>query len=156
MTDKAAGVRFVLRLTMGFTCLWPFLDKLFGLGFATPPGRAWLDGVSPTAGFLQYGAEGPLMSMYQAMAGSAVVDWFFMLGLLGIGLGLILGVMVRIASWGGVVLMVLLYLALIPPENNPVLDEHVIYALVFLSFALNPPDNWWGRNEAVRRYPWLR
>ena len=29
-----------LRIVMGWIFLWPFLDKTFGLGFATPADRA--------------------------------------------------------------------------------------------------------------------
>ena len=58
----------VLRLMMGFTFLWAFLDKLLALGFAT--GRnpetgaidffgdaAWISGASPTEGFLSFGVH---------------------------------------------------------------------------------------------------
>lgn len=33
----------VLRITIGFYFLWAFLDKTFGLGFATPAERSWID-----------------------------------------------------------------------------------------------------------------
>jgi thiosulfate dehydrogenase [quinone] large subunit len=41
----------------------------------------------------------------------------------------------RFVKWGsiaGFLMVVLMYLAVLPPENNPVLDDHIIYALVFL------------------------
>src|ERR1044072_1320309 len=41
-----------LRLLTGFAFLWAFLDKTFGLGYATPSGKGWIDGGSPTKGFL--------------------------------------------------------------------------------------------------------
>src|SRR5689334_12004100 len=41
-----------LRLLTGFVFLWAFLDKTFGLGYATASGKGWLDGGSPTKGFL--------------------------------------------------------------------------------------------------------
>ncbi len=145
----------ILRIALGFIFLWAFLDKFFGLGFATAAERAWLNGGSPTAGFLQHGTEGPLAQIFQSLSGSAAVDWLFMLGLLGIGLGLIFGIMVRLASWGGLVMMVLIYLSLMPPDNNPVIDEHVIYGLFFLYFISQPPAGWWSRTKLVREYPWL-
>ena len=76
--------------------------------------------------------KGPFASLYQAIAGTLVVDWLFMLGLLALGISLILGLKVKLASYGGVALMILMYLALIPPANNPIIDEHIIYALVLL------------------------
>ena len=45
-----------LRLALGFEFLWAFLDKTFGLGYSTPSSQAWINGGSPTKGFLS-GAE---------------------------------------------------------------------------------------------------
>nr|WP_245530223.1 hypothetical protein [Brachybacterium faecium] len=42
----------IARLMVGFTFLWAFLDKTFGLNFSTPAEGSWLNGGSPTAGFL--------------------------------------------------------------------------------------------------------
>ncbi|MCH8627748.1 DoxX family protein [Arsenicicoccus piscis] len=42
-----------LRLVLGWTFLWAFIDKLFGLGFATPSARAWIDGGTPAQGFMK-------------------------------------------------------------------------------------------------------
>jgi len=50
---------------MGWTMLWPFLDKLFGLGFATSSDKSWLSGTSPTFGFLKFGTKGPFMQFFQ-------------------------------------------------------------------------------------------
>jgi thiosulfate dehydrogenase [quinone] large subunit len=41
-----------LRLALGWVFLWASLDKLFGWGFATPEKNAWINGGSPTKGFL--------------------------------------------------------------------------------------------------------
>ena len=74
----------VTRLGLGFIFLWAFVDKLFGLGFATPTERAWVNGGSPTTGFLS-GVEGPFADFFTPMAGQAWADWLFMAGLAGIG-----------------------------------------------------------------------
>ncbi|MEU1639921.1 hypothetical protein ABZ440_44135, partial [Nonomuraea sp. NPDC005701] len=42
----------VARIAIGWIFLWAFLDKTFGWGFATPAGKAWVAGGSPTTGFL--------------------------------------------------------------------------------------------------------
>ncbi len=149
-------ILFILRLSLGFIFLWAFFDKLFGLGFATAPERAWLTGASPTAGFLQFATRGPLVQYYQSLVGNQFIDWLFMLGLFGIGLGLIFGVMLRLVAGGGVILMLLMYLALLPPVNNPLLDEHIIYALLMVYIAVYPFENWWSRTKLVGKYPWLR
>ena len=58
----------VLRLLMGWTFFWAFIDKLFGLGFATAAESSWLNGGSPTAGFLKFATHGPFAEFYQAGA----------------------------------------------------------------------------------------
>ena len=51
--QKAARYLFAgTRLALGWIFLWAFLDKLFGLGHSTPSTGAWINGGSPTKGFL--------------------------------------------------------------------------------------------------------
>lgn len=151
----------VLRIAMGWIFLWAFLDKLFGLGFATMDGKSWLDGVSPAAGFLSYGTSGPFASAFASLAGQAWVDWLFMAGLLGIGLALTFGVAMRLAAAGGSLLLGLMYLALLWPKNNPFIDEHLIYiASLALLARLNAGDTWglgrwWKSRGFVKKMPWL-
>src|SRR3989338_5275898 len=121
-----------LRISLGWILLWAFLDKVFGLGFSTAADKTWLAGISPTAGFLKFGATGFFGKYFGALAGSALVDWLFMLGLLLIGTALILGIGMKIASYSGALLMFLMWLALVPSKNNPLIDDHIIYLLVFL------------------------
>ena len=83
----------VLRVTFGLTFLWAFLDKLLALGYSTGVGQdggvnrfgpaAWINGGSPTEGFLKFGADGPFKGFYNDIAGATWADWLFMLGLLG-------------------------------------------------------------------------
>lgn len=128
-----------LRFVMAFTFLWAFVDKLFGWGFATTSAQAWINGGSPTSGFLANATTGPLAPMFKAMAGVAVVDWLFMLGLLGIGLTLALNKYVRWGSIAGMVMMALMYLSLLLPKNNPIIDEHIVYILVFALMYFKAP-----------------
>jgi len=122
-------------LCMGFIFLWAFLDKTFGLGFATSKGNAWLNGGSPTSGFLSNAVRGPFAEIFHSLAGVAVVDWMFMLGLLFVGVTLILN---RYVKWGclvGSMMFLLMYLSLLLPENNPIIDEHIVYILVLALIA---------------------
>src|SRR3990167_1783278 len=80
-----------LRLAISFILLWAFFDKLLGLGFATPSDKSWIKGVSPTFGFLKFGLVGFFAPFFQNLAGNAIVDLLFMMGLLCIGLSLFLG-----------------------------------------------------------------
>ena len=79
-----------VRLCLGWTFLWPFLDKAFGLHHQTATAKSWINGGSPTKGFLS-GAAGPLAGVYHSFAGAAWADWGFMLGLICIAVALLLG-----------------------------------------------------------------
>lgn len=163
MVDSFRVVLGALRIALGWSFVWAFLDKLFGLGFDTEAGASWLAGTSPTTGFLKFATKGPFAEFYQNLAGSALVDWLFMLGLLLIGVALMAGIMVRLAGIFGALFMMLLYTAgFVPPEHNPIIDEHIIYALLLISFALSGREccwlsthNWWMKTKLVQQYPWL-
>jgi thiosulfate dehydrogenase [quinone] large subunit len=151
-----------LRVLIGWTFLWPFFDKLFGLGFSTEPGKAWIDGVSPTVGFLTFGTQGPFAEMFQSLAGNQFVDWLFMVGLLLIGASLVLGIGIKIATWSGAIMLFLMWLAVLPPEHNPIIDEHIIYiAVLKLFFFSNAGEalglgRWWGKTSIVKRFSFLK
>ena len=173
----------VLRLMMGWTFLWAFLDKAFGLGFAT--GRdaetgaivfngadAWINGGSPTVGVLGFALKGPFKDFYQSVTGfqmgaagptvSAWVDWVFMLSMLLIGAALMLGIFTKIAAIGGAAWMVIFYTATaIWPDNNPFVDEHLVYLVVLIGIAFVGAGRYlgfgkaWGRVGFVKRHPIL-
>ncbi len=151
----------VARIMLGFVFLWAFLDKTFGLGLATPAERSWISGGSPTTGFLSQGVnpDSPMLSFFQGLAGQAWVDWLFMLGLLGIGVALILGIGLRIAAVSGTLLLVLMWAAENPLENNPVVDDHLIYAAMLWVFAFSRREwslaNWWLKQKFVKKNSWL-
>ena len=130
-----------LCLVMGFIFLWAFADKLLGLGFATAKNNAWINGGSPTSGFLNNTVRGPFAEFFKGLAGMPVIDWLFMAGLLGVGLTLVFN---RFIVWGaaaGSAMLLLMYLAVFPPANNPLLDEHIVYILVLVLLALRSKEN---------------
>ncbi len=57
---------------------------------------AWINGGSPTEGFLKFGADGPFKDFYNSIGGTPLADWGFMLGLLAIGVALTFGAGVRL------------------------------------------------------------
>src|SRR3989338_3220083 len=100
----------IVRVFMGLIFLWAFLDKLIGLGFATCRDSAsnvvsymcyssWVNGGSPTFGFLTH------------------------------------GIMIRLGSLTGSLMLLLMWTALFPPANHPFIDDHIIYSFVMLGFA---------------------
>jgi thiosulfate dehydrogenase [quinone] large subunit len=151
-----------LRLSLGWIFLWAFLDKLFGLGHETKSAQAWINGGSPTKGFLSKGAEGPFADFYGSFAGATWANWLFMIGLAGIGIALIAGVAMRIAAASGALLLVLMWTAVLPPANNPFMDDHIVYALVLVALALMGAGRYlglgsvWERLTIVQRFPFLK
>ena len=150
---RAAIALGVTRLVMGWTFLWAFVDKLFGLGFATPDGKGWLDGGSPTKGFLANSAEGPFEGFYKSIAGDAWANWAFMLGLLGIGLALTLGITMRIAVASGALLYVMMWTVALAPANNPITDDHIIGALVLVLLGVFAAGDKYGLGTAWKKLP---
>lgn len=159
---KQHGILGFLRILMGWIFLWPFLDKIFGFGFATESGKAWIDGVSPTVGFLKFSTRGPFAGVFQWLAGNPFVDWLFMVGLLLIGLALILGIGVRIAAVSGALMLFLMWLAVLPPDHNPFVSDHIIYIVVLaLLFAVDAGQyvgfgKWWQKTALAKKYRLLR
>ncbi|HJS27116.1 MAG TPA: hypothetical protein VJ913_08340 [Actinomycetota bacterium] len=172
----------ILRLAMGWTFLWAFLDKAFALGFST--GRvvneagqttgidffgpdAWISGASPTAGAVGFALKGPFADNIQTItayemtqAGPQVggwLDWVYMVSLLLIGLGLISGVMTRIAAVGGIVWLAAFYLGTaIWPEHNPFLDDHVVYTVILVGLILANAGRYWGLGKIWQGYGFVR
>ncbi len=159
------------RLATGFIFLWAFLDKTFGLHYSTgapategAPSLAWIDGGTPSQGFMKFAAIGPFKDLFASMA-SPVTDWLFMLGMLGVGVAVMLGVGLRVSAVAGSLLMLLMWVAewpLIQGSTNPIVDYHVIYALVLILCAtLLAGDTWglgrrWANLGIVQRHRWLR
>ena len=169
------GVRKVLavaRVVIGFTFLWAFLDKLLGLGFATPSARAWINGGTPAQGFIK-GIDGPFHDVFQIVA-NPVGDWLFMAGLLGIGVAMIAGAGLRIAAVAGTLLMLFMFMAewpaattlvdgkVVSGSTNPIVDSHWHEALLLIISAVTLAGDtwglgkWWGNLGFVRKHRWLR
>jgi thiosulfate dehydrogenase [quinone] large subunit len=168
----ARKVLAVARSVIGFTFLWAFLDKLFGLGFATPSARAWINGGTPAQGFIK-GIDGPFHDVFQIVA-NPVGDWLFMAGLLGIGVAMIAGAGLRIAAVAGTLLMLFMFMAewpaattivdgkVVSGSTNPSVDSHWHEALLLIISAVTLAGDswglgkWWGNLGIVKRHRWLR
>jgi len=183
MVDKihgGAGWGFlsVTRILIGFTFLWAFLDKTFGLGFATGRDRetgaitlggpdAWINGGRITEGYLG-SSSGPFAEFFQNLGTQAWTDWFFMLGLLGVGLALVLGVGTRIAMVAGPLMLAMMYVSHSWPgqggnTSNPFIDDHIvnsvaIIAIVILEAAYIQKIGFgesWKKTGLVKKNRWL-
>jgi thiosulfate dehydrogenase [quinone] large subunit len=148
------------RILLGTIFTWAFVDKLFGLGLVTTLERAWINGGSPTTGFLK-NVEGPFADMFNSIAGQPWADWLFMMGLAGIGVALLLGIGIRIAATAGSLLLFFMWMASLPLSNNPVVDDHLVYIalLAAICFGLDQQKvslaRWWQKLPVVRSQPWL-
>ena len=166
ITATAAKALAALRIGAGFIFLWAFLDKTFGLHYATPSAKAWIHGGSPTKGFLSSVDVGPFQSMFHSMAGTWWANSLFMLALLGIGVALTAGVAMRIAASSGVLLVAFMWLATFPlaqftstgaptGSNNPIVDDHVLEGLVLIVLALTYAGTTWGLGRRWARIPFV-
>jgi len=162
---QSKGIKIVIaiaRFVMALQFLWAFFDKLFGLGFATQPGKGWISGGSPTAGFLTKGSTGPFKSIFNYIGGKSVTEWLFMLALLLIGVALLLGIGMKIGTISGSVLMFFMWSATLPKPNDIFqIDDHIVNILVLLILLLLKAGQvaglgkWWTNTKLVKRIPWL-
>ncbi len=164
----------LLRFGLAFTFLWPFLDKTFGLGYSTIGAKSWLNGNSPTKGFLGGVSAGPFKSFFTSISGSTFFSWLFMLTLLGVGVALFLGVVLRFSAICGGFLLFMMWVAEWPMvdhfdaagkitrSSNPFLDDHLMYivALVVVASAASVPllglGKWWRAQTVVIAHPFMR
>jgi thiosulfate dehydrogenase [quinone] large subunit len=173
-TEGGATIRIaaVLRIMMGLIFGWAFLDKVFGWGYATSSTNAWINGGSPTKGFLGSLDHGPFATTFHDIAGAAWADWLFMLGLAGIALALLTGAGLRIAATTGSLLLLFMWIAEWPLDRhtsageltrstNPIIDDHLIYAVILILLAaLNAGAVWglgkrWANLHFVQANRWI-
>jgi thiosulfate dehydrogenase [quinone] large subunit len=87
-----------------------------------------------------------------------------MIGLAAIGIALILGIGLRIAAAAGTAMMLLMWAAEWPlakvtsagepsMSTNPIVDYHIVYALVLIAAALTHAGNTWELGKAWARLP---
>lgn len=125
-----------LRIAIGFEFLMAGIAKFSG----------WT-----AAGYLS-NASGPFAELFRSMAGSVLVDQLNIWGLTLIGIALILGLMVRPASFFGAILVVLYYFADFDTNTaHGIIDSHIIYAVVFIVFMAGGAGHVFGLDGIVKR-----
>ncbi|MBO4798578.1 MAG: hypothetical protein J5494_07425 [Candidatus Methanomethylophilaceae archaeon] len=162
MDDKTKGLYALaaFRIMAGWIMLWPFFDKLFGLGFQTPHGGGWIDGVSPSS-YVVYVADGLFKDFYVSLAGNFVIDVILMAALLVLGVALVLGIAARQTTSGMCAFLLIMYSLHVPPSDNPVVDYHILLvagmlAVYFLGgFEKLSLRDRWKETRIVRRFPVL-
>ena len=136
----------LMRLTMGWIFVYSGFDKLIN-GFSA-------------GGFLANATRGPLAGWFQGLgensAALGVIDPLVVWGEILIGLALVFGVMTRWAAFWGATMMFLFYLAQFPPENNPLMEYHLIYMLVLGVIGALGAGRILGLDNVIERLPWVR
>ncbi len=134
---------FLLRLALGWYFLYAGVSKILNPEWSA-------------AGYL--GSAKTLAPLYIWFASPANIGWINIVnewGLALIGLLLILGLWVRYASIVGIAFMILYYFpALSFPyagEHAYLIDNHVIFLLVFLLFIVARAGNYFGLDGYLKK-----
>jgi thiosulfate dehydrogenase [quinone] large subunit len=164
LTRGGANMAALLRIGLGLLYLWAFVAQALGVGYAdektTASGehiswgwyfsydsaKGWISSGfthSPTAPFIG-GTHGPVAPLLQHLP-TGVDDFGWMFALAGLGIALTLGIFMKIAGWGGLVLNLMIWFSGFPPSSNPVIDgEHMAFAFSILLLMYLHAGNRWG------------
>jgi thiosulfate dehydrogenase [quinone] large subunit len=145
----------IMRLLIGWHFFLAGMHKVLAPGGWTAKGFL-LNAVRPANPFTEF---------FQMMAESSLlplIDVMNMAGLTLIGLGLIVGALVRWCAFWGSIMMWFYWMASLPLANSVFVSEHVVYiALLFFLGAFGAGryrgvDEYVEDLEFVQNYPWLR
>jgi len=131
ITSTAAKALAVLRISTGFVFLWAFLDKTFGLNYATPSANGLF-----MLGLLAIGVA--------LIAGVAM------------RIAAISGVVMLAMMWLAEVPFAQFTSAGEPTGSpNPFADSHYMYAIVLIVLALTYAGTTWGLGRTWARLPFV-
>ena len=153
--NRSGGLKVILflaRVLMG--------GSLIGLGLRLFVGGGWdawnsIGVVLPTT----Y-PRGPIGDIFLAFWGNQFVIQLLIWSSVLVGIALVLGIAVRLASYGGMLIMLMLYLAVIPP-GSVILNQQIIYIVVFLFLVAGEAGKVGGLDSFLapileERYPSLK
>lgn len=124
--SRSGGIRTVLflaRVVMG--------GSLIGLGLRLFVGGGW--DAWNTIGVVLPSTypRGPIGDIFLNFWGNPFVIQLLIWSSVLVGIALVLGIAVRLASYGGILIMLMLYLAVIPP-SSVILNQQIMYIVVLL------------------------
>lgn len=125
---------FLLRISMGWYMFWAGITKV-------------LDPSWSAASFLEHAAFPQFFHLFLHPAILPYVNLLNQWGLTLIGVALILGVSVRVASFCGVLLLMLYYFAHgfpRPDAHTYIVNTHFIFSLILLYLAYVRAGSVWG------------
>lgn len=136
---------FLLRVSLGWLFFYAGITKVLNSEWTS---AGYLKGAKTFSVFYSWLSQPGIVS---------VVDFLNEWGLTLVGLSLILGFLVRVSSWGGFLLMILYYLPILdfpyPNTHSFIVDEHVIYGIIFLFFIAFRAGRTWGLDSWCARLP---
>ena len=136
-TNAERTIIFLMRITMGWVFLYAASHQVLVPGWSA-------------AGFLEHTKTfHGFFSLFTGPVVAPVVSVLVEYGHLLIGLSLIFGLMVRVSSFFGILLMLLYWMAhmdfpYIGDPNNFLVDEHIISALVLALLIVKHAGHVWG------------
>jgi thiosulfate dehydrogenase [quinone] large subunit len=151
MADAKYERAFIVffRLTMAWTFLYAASHQVFVPGWSV-------------AGFLN--STKTFHGLYSLFSGPAIapaLSFFVGYGHLLIGLSLLVGLMVRISTIFGILLMLLYWTAhmdfpYISDTNNFLVDEHIVFAGVLLFLFVKRAGHIWGLDGVAEKLEFFR
>ncbi len=123
MTRSEKVSLFLLRVSLGWLFFYSGITKILNPEWTS---LKYLQGAKMFTGFFSWMTQPSVLS---------VIDFMNEWGQLLLGISLILGIVIRLSTTLGAILMALYYSALPFPYPNPqsfIVDQHIIYALVMI------------------------
>ncbi len=145
---------FILRISMGWLMFYSGITKVLSSNWSA---AFYLKDAKTFHSFFNWLLQPGIMPVTNNL-----VVW----GEVLIGAALILGIMVRLSSIGGFIMMLLFYLPILsfpyPDAYSFIVNYHIIYAFVFLALAAIRAgrtwglENWCSNLPICSKYPRLR
>lgn len=135
----------LLRIGLGWMFFWAGITKVINPAWSA---AGYLQGAKTFTGFYHWLTTPALLPIT-----NFVNEW----GLTLLGAALILGVVVRLSSVLGAVLMLLYYFPILqfpyPNSHSFIVDEHVVYVFALLVLASFRAGRVWGLEKWCSRLP---
>lgn len=133
-----------IRIALGWIFLYAGISKILNPEWSA-------------AGYLKIAKTAP--GLFAWFANSSNIGWVNFLnewGLTLIGVSLLLGILVRFASYAGILMMVLYYFPILqfPKVGNNafIIDEHIIYILIFGLLIASEAGKHWGLEDKIVKF----
>jgi thiosulfate dehydrogenase (quinone) large subunit len=145
-TGTEGKIVFLMRLCLGWVFLYAASHQVFVAGWSV-------------SGFLEHTKT--FHWLFAPMAGPStapILSFFVEYGHLLIGLSLVFGLMVRLSSFFGILLMLLYWMAhmdfpYIGNHLNFIVDEHIVYALVLGLLIVKRAGHVYGLDAWAEKLP---